>query len=132
MTITVNTRTDAPTMDHHLAIKYLRSTVAGNEDYVYCPPRGSIMCVYTDPLGRGSCLVGKALRAFYPQVQFMYNRAISTHTEDFPVLTGLNLTQQAIAVLRRAQRVQDNRKSWKEALAAAEEQYERILLDDTV
>lgn len=108
------------------AITALREVVAGNEDYVYQPPVGS-MCVYVHD-GKPSCLVAQVLSKLGVGIDDL-GRLDHKSTDHFdsPVpVTAYRLSDhmpiedRASGILGYAQSRQDLGETWGEALAAAE------------
>jgi hypothetical protein len=115
------------------AIRLLRETVAGKEDFIYAEDErsdndyGIAECKYVKD-GAPSCLIGQALSAFGVPVEtledldgFEESGSIDSDEVDEKLSeAGFQLAGMADGIFATAQRAQDQGKTWGDALARAE------------
>lgn len=120
--------TEKLVLDAPQAVAMLRKVVYGREDYVYVRPSNAPYCVNFTDEGQPSCVVGHVLAELgltfevAELLEIKGNIAIRSAAgkvnkcPDF----GWALTEAAVQVLAAAQLVQDDGRTWGEALGRAE------------
>lgn len=117
------------------AFAQLREVAAGREDYIYELPEDELIgeCAYSTPAGEPSCIVGQVLHKYVPD---MYQHVHKTEwdLDEAQEVYGFNARsvrdlqgrflehydKEAVNVLDKVQRKQDNGTPWGEAIAHVE------------
>lgn len=118
----------APTepLDAVTALRLLREVVAERPDHVYQNPEGEgAGCVYTHQ-GKPDCLVGHVLARAGFDIELIARLDGHGLIDDAVAETGLPVSGDAVTILDAAQDVQDTRRPWRDALAAAEAAAQRL------
>lgn len=101
-----------------------KAVASRGEDYVYTPPEGGRMCMYTDPDGTPGCIVGVALAELGYTAENTDSLAYGKGGGAAYQLTLLGFVDPHVhEAANYAQRVQDTGGTWGVAL----NQYNRIM-----
>lgn len=120
--------TEKLVLDAPQAVAMLRKVVYGREDYVYVRPSNVPYCVNFTDEGQPSCVVGHVLAELGLTFEVAELLGVESNVAIMSAADKVNecpdfgwtLTEAAVQVLTAAQLVQDDGRTWGEALGRAE------------